>query len=93
MPAVRMWDEVHYVYKQVADKHQLTLSHLVNILLLVLPVECPGCVAYALQEGFEMKSQRAREIMADLREKVLEIIQLASGAESHEKEEALCKEG
>lgn len=89
---VRIWDEVHHVYRQVSDKHNVTLGHLMSALLMTVPVECPGCVAYALQEAFEMKPERAREIAMDLMDMFLELIQLAQEADTGGEERTICKE-
>ncbi len=92
MPTIRVWDEIHHVYKQAADEHGIVLSQLVSSILLALPVECAGCLAYVIQEAFEMKPDKAKEIAYEIRHMILDMIKVAEAGSREEEVEALCEE-
>jgi hypothetical protein len=84
---VRIWEEVHYSYKVVAEKHGLLLSDLASLVLIYGPLLCPLAVVEALQEAYGVSRKEAMKIAEDLMETLTAIIKMAESAEAEERAE------
>ena len=75
---VRVWKEVHHVYREVAKRHGLTIADTISILLFYTPVLAPYLVAFALRDNYDdMDWDEAMEIALELRDRIESFCRIA----------------
>jgi len=89
---VRIWREVHAIYKDIADKYGFYLSNLMSAILLEAAIN-PSVIVSALVKHFDVDSLEAQDIAIELHNKTVTLLNmLAKAAEEEAKEEIEVKE-
>lgn len=83
-PRIRVWNEVHSIYKSTAKEYNLVIGDLTSTILLEVAINGVPLVVYALQRWFRMRYHEAIDIALKLRERALNMIENALKVEEVE---------
>ena len=71
---VRIWPEIYYIYKDIADKYEFYLSNLISAILLEAALN-PGIIVAALTRHFDIDQEEALRISVDLQNMIVSLMQ------------------
>ena len=91
-PWIRLWKDVYIAYRDVAKKHNLTITDLVSTILFSVTLESPLTVMAAVMDFFDIDKDKAREIAYDLYDRLFDLIEEGEVEETEKEREEVIEE-
>ena len=79
-PFIRIWREVHSIYKDVAEEEGLVMSDLISTILLEAAISDTPLIVYTLMEWFDIRYEKAVETADKLKEKAIAFLKAFASA-------------
>ena len=83
---VRVWRPVHEAYRDLSNEANIMLSDLVSLVLLYAAFQEP-LITYVLQEEFELNFEAARKYAKELKDRIIENLEVLEVVEGVPEEE------